>query len=333
MAKVTENILYAPLSDYFLERGFFVLSGAGKRARGIIGTSEFGVRLKDGKHETVDILAAAWIEAGHIHSVAVECKLYDTARESAGGGLRQATDYQFFFDEVYIATQAGALEDRESVLRALGIGHMSVELDSNEVRLSLPAQIRNADRFNALENTRQVTPRLALPLVFADVFGLPMRYMDASHGIWVAKDVVSRVQYNAGGIIGGQTYFAINVEFIDDLRRITRNVNKTKLSSCLRALDDKFKVELGIDTVVTDKRVSSPMKSPANRVDIHSLLDVIERETRVPKDGRRKTKPHLTIGCRLDKWNEQLTKRDYEIKVRETTDRLNPVMEVLKACF
>lgn len=331
MAKVNEKILYAPVSDYFLKQDYFVLSGAQKH--GIIGTSEFGIELKRGKHETMDIVAARWTKTGNVHSVAVECKLHDTARESAGASLHQATDYQLFFDEVYIATQAGELGDKESVLRVLGVGHISVNLKSNEVRLLLPADIRNSQRFNTLENARQVTPRLALPLVFTDVFGPPIRYMDARQGLWVAKDIVSRVQYNAGGTIKGRIYFAINIEFIQDLRQIAKNVNKAKLSSCLQALGDEFMVELGIDTVVTDNRVASPIKTFATRVDVDALFDVIARETRVPKDGRRKTKPHLSISCLLHEWDKQPTKRDYEAEVQEARGRLNPVMEVLRGCF
>jgi len=43
--------------------------------------------------------------------------------------------------------------------------------------------------------------------------------------------------------------------------------------------------------------------------------------------------PHLSVSCLLDKWDEGLTKQDYETKVEDVVDRLNPVLEVLKACF
>lgn len=92
-------------------------------------------------------------------------------------------------------------------------------------------------------------------------------------------------------------------------------------------------VEVGIDTVVTDHRVASPVKTPANCVDLDVLFDVIKRETGVPQDGRRKTKPHFNIGYLLHDWDKQLVKRDYEAKVQEARDRLSPVMEVLKDCY
>jgi hypothetical protein len=179
MVTYKENILYSPVSDYFLKRGFFVFSGSKKHQ--IAGTSEFGVKL-DGKNETVDVLAVRWKETGEVYSVAVECKLYETARAGVGAGLNQATDYQVFFDEVYVATQAGPLADKESVLKILGVGHMSVDLKSQKVEATFPAGFRNADRFNPVQSMRQVVSRTVLPLVFMDVFGLPLRYMDASRG-------------------------------------------------------------------------------------------------------------------------------------------------------
>ncbi|RLC70418.1 MAG: hypothetical protein DRI26_07180, partial [Chloroflexi bacterium] len=189
-----EKALYGPVSEHFLEQGFFVFSGAkdAKEKHQITGTSEFGVHL-EGRDETVDVLAVKWAENGEIHSVAVECKLQQTVRTSAGAALQQATDYQLFFDEVYIATQQGQLGDKESVLRALGIGHIGVELSSGKVEITLPADFRNGDRFDLARNVEQVIPRAVLPLVFKEVFGLPLRYMDASRGgLWVAKDVVSK---------------------------------------------------------------------------------------------------------------------------------------------
>jgi hypothetical protein len=253
MVTYKENILYGPVSDHFLKRGFFVFSGARKSQ--IVGTSEFGFKL-DGKNETVDVLAVRWTETGEVYSVAVECKLYENVRAGVGASLYQATDYQLFFDEVYVATQAGQLADKESVLKILGIGHMSVDLKSQKVETTFPAGFRNADRFNPVQSMRQVVSRTVLPLVFVDVFGLPIRYMDASRGgLWVARDVVSNIQYNAGSHYDyNQAHFAINIEFIEDLRQVVRKVDKQKLESCFRALGKKYVVELGIDEMRTDRR-------------------------------------------------------------------------------
>lgn len=332
MVTIKENVLYGPVSDHFLEQGFFVFSGAQKRE--IVGTSEFGVKL-DGKDETVDVLAVRWTETGEIHSVAVECKLYKTARAGAGAGLHQATDYQLFFDEVYVATQAGQLADKESVLRTLGLGHISVDLKSHKVGISFQANFRNANRFDLVQNMRQVTPRAVLPLIFKDVFGLPVRYMDASRGgLWVARDVVSKVQYNAGSHYDyRETHFAINIEFIEDLRQVVRKVDKQELELCLRNLDKKYVVELGIDEMRTDRRLATPIKSRADRVDVKYLLKEIAKGIRVPTSGRRKSKPHLIISAPFYKKGERLTRESYIERTREAIDRLTPLMEVFKACF
>jgi len=329
---IKENVLYGPVSDHFLERGFFVFSGAQKRQ--IVGTSEFGVKL-DGKYETIDVLAVRWTETGEVHSVAVECKLYETARAGAGAGLHQATDYQLFFDEVYIATQAGELADKESVLKTLELGHMSVDLKSQKVEVTFAANFRNTDRFNLVQSMRQVTPRAVLPLIFKDVFGLPLRYMEASHGgLWVARDVVSKVQYNAGGHYDwGKTHFAINIEFIEELRQILSKVDSGKLKSCLRALGKKHKVELGIDEMRTDRRLATPIRSHADKVDVDRLLKEIEKGTQVPTGSRRRSKPHLAISTPLYNWDERLTREGYIARTREAIDRLTPLMEVFKACF
>jgi len=182
---------------------------------------------------------------------------------------------------------------------------------------------------------RQVTPRAVLPLIFRDVFGLPLRYMEASHGgLWVAKDVVSKVQYNAGGHRDwGKTHFAINIEFIDDLRQIVKKVDKRKLKLCLRALGKKHIVELGIDEMRTDRRIATPIKSHAYRADVNRLLNEIEKGTRVPTGGRRGAKPHLIISTPLYNWDEGLTRDDYIARMKEATDKLTPLMEVVKACF
>lgn len=334
MVATKENVLYGPVSDYFLGQGFFVLSGAPKRQ--IAGTSEFGVKIEDkDQYETVDVLAVRWGENKEVYSIAVECKLYATARESAGASLNQVTDYQLFFDEVYVATQSGPLKEKESVLRALGVGHISVDLRSKKAKSLFPAQFRNAERFDSIQNATQVAARVVLPLIFKDMFGLPLRYIDASHGgLWVAKDIISRIQFNAGGWDKARkTYFAVNVEFIDDLRSIVKHVDRVRLSQCLEALGDKYTVILGIDQIRTDRRVSEPIKSPATSVDVDDLLKKIEKEVTIPTSGTRKSKPHLTVSTLLYEWDEPLARDDYMAKTRQAIDTLTPLMEVLKACF
>lgn len=90
-----ENALYKPLSDLFLNQGFFVISGADKKDKGIIGTSEFGLKINE-SIQTADIVAAKWTASGELYSIGVEAKLQDSARSSAGAALYQATDYQLF---------------------------------------------------------------------------------------------------------------------------------------------------------------------------------------------------------------------------------------------
>lgn len=334
MASYRENVLYGPLSEHFVGQGFFVVSGA--RKQNIKGTDEFGVKIEGReKWVTVDILGVRWRENGQVHSVAVECKLHGTAWESAGASLNQVTDYQVFFDEVYVATQEGDLKHKESVLRELGVGHMVVNLHTNKVRTLLPAQPRNASRFEPLQNATQVVPRVVMPLVFQDRFGLSPRYMHTrSGGLWVAVDVIphSQVQYNAGGI-NGRTRLGINVEFIDDLRSIIRAVDRAKLASCLRALSNEHRLTLGIDELRTDRRLSKPVDGRANEVDVNYLLKQIEKEVRLKTGVRRRSKPHLTISCLLYEWNEQLSKRDYQARVEEAVHAYTPLMEVLRECF
>lgn len=289
----------------------------------------------EGQNETIDVLAVRWSGSESVQSVAVECKLYDTPRRGVGASLRQATDYQLFFDEVYTATQSGQLGAKESVLKALGLGHISVDLEFKKADITFPARFRNADRFDALQNAKQVIPRAVLPLIFKDVFGLPLRYMDASRGgLWVAKDMVSNVQYNAGGHCRRKkTYFAINIEFIEDLRQIVKKVDRAKLRSCFQALGEEHMVELGIDEMRTDRRLSTPVRGPAKGTDVNQLLSEIEKGTHIPTGGRRKSKPHLTISRQLYDWDEPLKREDYIARVKKARDRFTPLMEVLEACF
>jgi len=79
--------------------------------------------------------------------------------------------------------------------------------------------------------------------------------------------------------------------------------------------------------------VLTPIKSSANSVDVNELLKKIAKETQVPKGGRRKSKSHLMISCRLYKWDERLTKQDYETRVEEAISKLTPLMQVFKVCF
>jgi hypothetical protein len=145
---------------------------------------------------------------------------------------------------------------------------------------------------------------------------------------------VSKVQYNAGTHYDySQTHFAINIEFIEDLRQIVRKVDKQQLESCFRALGQKYVIELGIDEMRTDRRLDTPIKSRADRVDVNHLLEEIAKGVRVPTGGRRKSKPHLIISAPFYKRDEKLTRDSYIERTRKAIDELTPLMEVIKACF
>ena len=143
-----EADLYGPVTDHLLRRGYFVFSRAPKP--GVNGTSEFGVKAPGSKkYQAIDVLGVKWTSDRDIHTVAVECKLHSTARQSVGASLDQATDYQVTFDEVYIATQKGELKDREPVLSALGIGHLAVDPRRQRCSVTIEAQVRVRSRFNS----------------------------------------------------------------------------------------------------------------------------------------------------------------------------------------
>lgn len=223
--------------------------------------------------------------------------------------------------------------DKESVLRNLGIGHLAVNLTSKLASQVMTAQVRQPDRYSSTMNKQQVVRRLALPLVFEELLGIPLRYMEANKGLWVAKDMVNTIQFNAGCRIDQDFYVGINIEYINDLRHIYRHIDKSRLQLILQNLSQEFSVVLGIDQSVTDKRISTPINMPARDIDVQELMDTINAEANKRITGKRTNKPHLSISRNIVEWNRCNTKNDYINCMSAALEPLQPLMTELQSLF
>lgn len=323
-----EKELYGPVSDYFLNQGYFVVSGCQKYS--IMGTSEFGLRIER-QDLRVDIAAARWHDAYQIEAIAVECKRLGTMGKSLGAGLWQATDYQVAFDRVFIATEAlGDAGNKRSVIESLGIGHLSVDMTSKTCEVVFDSDFRNRQRFNESVWESQVAPRLVMFLSFRDALGIPVRYGETFGGSgYIAKDMGGNVQYNCWfDRASGKTYFGINVEHINSFRKILKAADWSQLRRQLKVLKT-HRLTLTKDPVPgwrspTDVKLLGP--APCCEVDIASLLKVIEE---VIDEHPRQWRPHLTISAPLWTYHKGLSRETCISRVKEAKDELSGVMKIL----
>jgi len=325
-----EKELYPYVSAHFISQGYFVVSGC--RKPGVEGTSEFGFVVDD-QDMRADVVAARWDDAHQLETVAVECKRLGSMTRSLGAGLWQAIDYQVAFDRVFIATEdSGKTGNKRSVMESLGIGHLSVGIESKKCEVLSYGEFRNGDRFDELVRARQVVPRLALFLAFRDVFGLPLRYGETfAGGGYIAKNVAADIQYNSWfDANSGKSYFGINIEHIDSFRKILASADWGRFQRCLELLEG-CNLTLVKDPVPAWRspqsvRILGPVSCPD--ADVVLLTKAVSQ---VIEDRPRHWRPHLKIALPIWSRDERLFKEEYTSRVLSAKNKLSDVMGALTA--
>jgi hypothetical protein len=324
-----EKEFYPPVSNFFLEQDYFVMSGWATKP-GIEGSSEFGFTIY-GQPMRCDIAAARWDSKQGVEAVAVECKRLGSMNRSVGAGLWQAIDYQVAFDKVFIATEtSGGMGHMSSVIHSLGIGHMTVDATSGTCQVKSDGEFRNVDRFDESVRRNQVTPRLAMFLAFRDTLGLPLRYGETfDGGGYVAKNVAIDIQYNAWADENtGDVYFGINIEHINSFRKLLKTVDWGEFQAYLRSLKG-YDVSLVKDPVPkwrSKTSLSMIEDSASNKADADAIRAAIAE---VVDDLPRRWRPHLSIYSRLCRSDEVLLKDEYLSRLKSSRDSLSGIMKVL----
>jgi hypothetical protein len=327
-SKLDEKESYGPVSDYFLNQGYFVISGCEKHD--IEDTSEFGLCI-EGEDMRVDVAAARWGDTSQIETIAVECKRLDTMRRSLGVGLWQTTDYQVAFDKVFIATEAsGEPGSKGTVIQSLGIGHICVDIETKQCRIVSNGDFRNKDRFDEAVWVSEVAPRFIMFLAFRDALGTPFRYGETFGGAgYIAQDMGGNVQYNCWvDTATGKSYFGVNIEHINSFRRILKAAGWSKLQRQLKMLET-HRLTLTKDPVpgwrsATDVKLLGPMR--CNEVNVVLLRKAIES---VVREYPRRWRPHLTISAPLWTYDKTLPRETCIGRIKQAKEELSGVMKIL----
>jgi hypothetical protein len=312
-----------------------VFSGAAKP--GIEGTDEFGVPVPEGgQWRQVDVFGCRWNLEGSPETVAVECKRASTVRDSVNAALGQATDYQLYFHQVYVATETGPLVDRTNVLAALALGHIEVETEG-QARFNPQIEPTYNPRFDDHRYSRYVKPRAAIALAFQEVFdrasSAPLRYGDVrAGGIWLAKAVAGNLQWNCWFDPTDESVACgINLEHKGDIQRILRGLDGPALSSALGQLAVGYQVRVAKHPLPRRRRAPDRVILPrqqARKIHIDDLRAALGSPLADPKWG-----PHLNLYTRP--WNtaEPLQRWEYADRLRQVRQTLDPVMNVLAASY
>ena len=148
----SEHSMYAPITKLFKKKGYSVISEPG------------GFHINS-VNRRVDVLAFRW-EGDSIHTIGVEAKKA-RASSALAEGSSQATDYQSFFDEVYIAGEGQADVDH-TVFTDKNLGYIALAQagDIAEINIACPTRTRIKDQQAYGE---EIQPRLAMLLSFKEV--------------------------------------------------------------------------------------------------------------------------------------------------------------------
>lgn len=238
---MSEKVLYKPVEDMFVKKGYFSISSRGKLPGERV-HSPFGVNVH-GATKKIDVVAFRWINED-IEAKAVECK-YGKTWEAAGEALGQATAYQRLFPEVYVATQAGEedLKHVESLLRELGLGYISIENGEAE-EIFPPA---HNIRFNQKEFELQVKSKAIAQLTCYNVLetdNFQFERADSPGYIWISSLEPCNVSCSIQEL-GRIFWFALNIENKNAVKRIFGTVRVKELYKLLSELPSDYRIWLG----------------------------------------------------------------------------------------
>jgi hypothetical protein len=339
-ADFRERLLIGFIAAAFGNQGYEVILGAGEKTH-IRGTDEFGVPVPEGgQWRQADIFACKWVDESSVRTAAIECKRQHNARDSINAALGQATDYQLYFHEVYIAAEGEPPSDKTAVLRDLSIGYVDVDAAGETAHFPSASEPLFNPRFNQHLHDIHVKPRAVLALVFYEVFGgvsdTLMRYGNSrGSSIWLAKDLRCNLQWNCWFDPEDRTAVCgINVEYTYDIRVLIHGLREggllTDFAKAVRALPPTYKLGVNKD-IVPSRRVTDVVVLPTTQarvVDFEAMLGALETVL-----GERGWRPHLILYGRA--WNsaEGLSRSDYFGRMWGLRNHLQPVMDVLARCY
>lgn len=237
---MSEDLLYKPIEDMFLKKGYFSISARKKFPSERVHSS-FGVNVH-GARKKIDVVAFRAADRD-IEAKAVECKMGQTW-EAAGEALGQATAYQRLFPDVYVATQATeeSLKHVESLLRELGLGYISVTEDGQAQEIFPPS---HNIRFNQKEYELQVKGKAIALLACHEVLGsdnFQFGRADNPCQIWVSSLEPCNISCSIDE--GDIFWFALNIESKPVVHRIFSKVEVEELYELLSNLPPSYEIWL-----------------------------------------------------------------------------------------
>ena len=301
------------------------------------GRGEFAMEGPGGKPRRVDVVAARWDGDRHVEAVAIECKatvwdVYDA--------LGQAVQYQSVFDRVYVATRDAPETDTvaRSTLVDLGLGHITAGIGSASAYISVVPVERLASRFQPQRKNTHIHCRFALGLAFLETANRKnlLRYGFWTRGlnVWYAEEVIGHLQWNCaawraselGTDVPYQVTAGLNVERVDDVRRICDGVSAARLDSALRLLPPEYLIEVMYNP--NPPAANRQMTRPEPRA---TTADAALSQLRACPKGYR---PQLSVSSYWppDQLRD-LTRTHYVQRLTRARQSLDPVMTVLRECY
>lgn len=313
-----EQDMYPVLKDYFEEKGYLVI------------VNQFSLLTPEVTSDIPDVVAVNWKQTNLLDTIAVECKLKEKSKISALKGIRQAIEYQICFPNVYVATQDEDIEYMEAFFEHVGIGHLTIDLVSNEVAETLPSKkgiLHNESLFNL-----NIKDRLIFALIFRDMFEGDFRFGEMNKDGWVAKDFQNNVQFNCFYGAGGNVGAGLNLERKTGFRRVYKSFHTSKFSDFLKALSDDYVLGACIDLWPSGRFQWLFQDKQANKVTKNDLNVLVKKIETVLLRKKPTERPHLWIR-RHEVWNnaQYLSREEYTEKIRSTFNKLRPILDYLES--
>lgn len=316
MICLSEKVLYKPIEDMFVKKGYFSISSReklpGERVHSTFGVNVHGVTKK------IDVVAFRWIDE-EIEAKAVECK-YGKTWEAAGEALGQATAYQRLFPEVYVATQAGEedLKHVESLLRELGFGYISVENGEAE-EIFPPA---HNIRFNQKEFELQVKGKAIALIACYNVLGsdnFQFGRADSPGYIWISSLEPCNVSCSLQDI-GRIFWFALNIEKKGAVKRIFSEVEVEELYKLLHELPSDYHVWLGKFASYRPKKYEHEEEKSVSEL---KLQDIASYVVKIKRWG---WKAHVQVGKNV--FFDVLSKTAFTGELKKATSEMSTLQRL-----
>lgn len=308
--------MYPILENYFERKEYFVI------------VNQFSLFNREVTSDIVDVVAANWAQTNLIDTIAVECKLEKEVKISVLTSVPQAIEYQICFPKVYVATQEGDISYVKRFFEHNGIGHLAIDLSSNDVIDQLTPKkgiLYDKSIFNL-----NIKDRLIIVLVFRDIFGRgSFRFGEMNTHGWAAKDFQNNVQLNCCyDPVDGIVSSGLNLERKPGFKNLYKKFNTTEFLESLRGLPYDYIFGVCVDLwprgdywIFQNKQASEVTKKDLDTI-VNRIEDVLMRK-------RATERPHMWITH--DVWNNKqfLSRDEYTKKIQSTLSELEPVFTYL----